>query len=86
MSEPDIARAANPIRAANGGLMLLGVAFLGIGLWSATGAFVDLDVINVHHPKSWPHQLLTEMSIAIILMGFGPWCLLRGFRSPVRQR
>jgi hypothetical protein len=64
----------------------LGVAFLGIGLWSATGAVVDLDLINDHHPNSWPHQVVVEMGIAIMLMGFGPWCLLRGIRSPVRQR
>jgi hypothetical protein len=86
MSKPVIARAADPIRAANWGLMLLGIVFLGIGLWSATGAFVDLDFINVHHLNSWPHQVNIEMSIAIILMGLGPWCVLRGIRSPVPQR
>ena len=80
MSEPVIARAANPIRAANWGLMLLGVAFLGIGLWSATGAFVDLDLINVYHPNSlassgrWSrdeHRLLSSLMAA---SGHGACC------------
>jgi H+/Cl- antiporter ClcA len=86
MSDPVFAQAANPIRVARWSLILLGVVCLGIGVLYATAATVDLDFIDRNHLKTWPHQVLTEMSIAIIMMGFGPWCLLRGMRSPVRQR
>jgi hypothetical protein len=80
MSKPVLARVAN------WSLMLLGIGCLGIGLCFATGAFVDLDFIHVNHLKSWPPQVIVEMSIAMILMGFGPWCLLQGIRSIVRHK
>ncbi len=80
MSKPVLARVAN------WGLMLLGIVCLGIGLCFATGAFVDLDFIDVNHLKSWPPQVIIEMSIAMMLMVFGPWCLLQGIRSTVRHK
>jgi hypothetical protein len=86
MSEPVLARAADAIRIANRGLMLLGIVCLGTGLLFATGAFVDLDFINRNHLNTWPPQVIIEMSIAMMLMSFGPWCLLQGFRSTVDHK
>jgi hypothetical protein len=60
--------------------MLLGFVCVGIGLWFATAAFVDLDYMNVNHLSSWPFQVVIEISIAMMLIGFGPWCLLLGIR------
>jgi hypothetical protein len=82
MSKTVLTAADNPLRIANWSLMLLGIVCLGIGLWSATGAVVDLDFLNANHLNGWPLQVITEMCIAIVLMGFGPWCLLRGRRNP----
>jgi hypothetical protein len=82
MSNPVVAPAANPIRVARRGFILLGVVCLGIGLFYAAAATVDLDFIDRNHVKIWPPQVIIEMSVAVMLMGFGPWCLLRGIRSP----
>jgi hypothetical protein len=80
------ARAAHTVRIANWGLMFLGIACLGIGLWLAIGAVVDLDFMNANHLKRWPLQVIIEIGIAILLMGFGPWCLLQRFRAPSTDR
>jgi hypothetical protein len=42
----------------------------------------------VKHLKNWPTQpnFIVEISIARILMAFGPWCLLRGIHSTVRHK
>ena len=81
MSKPILTPKANPIRVANWGPMLLGIACLGIGLWFAIAAFVDLDFIHVNHLNTWPTPVIIEIGIAMLLMGFGPWCLLQGVRS-----
>lgn len=73
---------AKPVLAvSNWGLMSLGIACLGIGLWFAIGALVDLDFMNANHLKCWPSQVIMEISIALILMGLGPWCVLQGIRT-----
>jgi hypothetical protein len=73
---------AKPVFAvANWGLMFLGIACLGIGLWFAVGAFVDLDFMNANHLRRWPSQVIIETGIAMILIGLGPWCLLQGVRT-----
>jgi hypothetical protein len=86
MSKLVLAPAANPIRVANWGLMLLGVVCLGIGLSSAIGAFVDLDFMDVNHLNGWPASVIIEIGVAVILMGFGPWCLLHAIRSRGRHK
>ena len=86
MSKPVLAPAAKSIRVTNWGLMLLGIVCLGIGLWFATGAVVDLDFMKFNHLNSWPSQVIIEISIAITMIGFGPWCLLYGFRATVRHK
>ena len=84
MSTPVTARAAYPTRVTKWGLMLLGIVCLGIGLWFATGAFVDLDFMNVNHINGWPPSVIVEISFAVMLMAFGPWYTLQGIRSTVR--
>jgi hypothetical protein len=86
MSEPVLAPVANPSRATKWGLMFLGIVCLGIGMWSASGAFVDLDFINVNSLNSWPPQVIIEISIALMQMNFGLWCLLEGVRSTGRNK
>jgi len=85
LSKPVLAPAANPIRVANWGPMLLGVVCLGIGLWFAVGAFVDLDYMDVNHLDGWPPSVIIEIGVAMTLMCIGPWCLLHGIRSPSRR-
>lgn len=84
MSEP--ALAANAIPARNWGLMSLGIVCLAIGLMFAIEALNDFDVINDEHLKVWPISVVVEMSLAVVLMGFGPWCLLRGMRRNQSDR
>jgi hypothetical protein len=86
MSKPVLAPAANPMGVAHWGLMLLGIVCLGIGLLYATAVFVDLDCISRNHLNTWPPQVIIEMSIAILVMGCGPWCLLQGIRSMVAHK
>jgi hypothetical protein len=86
MSKPVVALATNPIRVARWSLILLGIVCLVIGLLYATAATVDLDFIDRNHLKIWPPQVIIEMSVATMLMGFGPWCLLRGIRSTVAHK
>jgi hypothetical protein len=86
MSNPVPARSTNPIRVAHWGLIVLGVVCLGIGLLYATAASVDIDFIDCYHLKTWPLEVIIEMSVAVMLMGFGPWCLLRGIRSTVAHK
>jgi hypothetical protein len=81
MPKPVLAPVAHPIRVANWGLILLGITCLGIGLWFATGTVVDIDFMNDNHLKRWPPQVITEIVVTIILMSFGPWCLLQGIRK-----
>jgi hypothetical protein len=83
MSNPVLAPSTNPIRVAHWGLILLGLACLGMGLFYASAASVDFDFIDRNHLKTWPPQVIIEVSVAVMLMGFGPWCLLRGIRSTV---
>ena len=71
MSKPVLAPAANPIRVANWGWMLLGIVCLVIGALFAIGACVDLDFIHANHLNGWPIQVVREIGIATILMGFG---------------
>jgi hypothetical protein len=80
------ANAAHTVRVANWGLMLFGIACLGMGLWLAIGAVVDLDYMNANHLKHWPPQVIIEIGIAMMLMGFGPWCLLHRFRASSTDR
>jgi hypothetical protein len=47
MSKLVLTPVANPIRVAHWGPMLLGIVCLGIGLWFAIGAFVDIDFISI---------------------------------------
>jgi hypothetical protein len=68
------------------GLILLGFTCLGIGLWFATGTVVDIDFMNDNHLKRWPPQVITEIVVTIILMSFGPWCLLQGIRKSLTGR
>jgi hypothetical protein len=82
VSDPVVVPSANPIRVARWGFVLLGVVCLGIGLFYATAAIVDLDFIDRNYLKAWPPQVVIEMSAAVMLMGLGPWCLLRGIRNP----
>ena len=86
MARPVLAPVARPIRAANWGLIILGIICLGIGLWFAIGAVVDIDFMNDNHMKGWPRQVITEIVVAMTLMGFGPWCLLQGIRKPMTGR
>jgi hypothetical protein len=86
MSKPVLAPTASPSRVASRGPMLLGIGCLGIGLWFATGAFVDLDFIHVNHLNNWPTQVIIELGIAMMLMSFGPWCLLQSVRSIARHK
>jgi hypothetical protein len=86
MSRRDFDPAARLVRVGEWGLMLLGIAGLGIGLLFASGAYVDLDFINVNHLNSWPSQVIVEISFAMMLMGAGPWCILQAFRSRARRR
>jgi hypothetical protein len=72
---------AHPGHAANWWLILLGIICLGLGLWIATGAVVDIDFMNDNHLRRWPPQVVTEVVVAIVLMGVGPWCLLQGIRK-----
>jgi hypothetical protein len=85
MSTPVTNRAAYPTRVTKWGLILLGIVCLGIGLWFATGAFVDLDFMNVNHMNGWSRSVIFEMSFAVMLMASGPWCMLQGIRSTVRH-
>jgi hypothetical protein len=80
MSGPVLDPPVKPIHGTKWGLMLLGFVCLGIGLCFATGAFVDLDYMSVNHLNGWPFQVVLEISIAIMLIGFGPWCFLLGIR------
>ena len=86
MSTPVTARGAYPTRVTKWGLMLLGIVCLGIGLWFATGAFVDLDFMDVNHLNGWPASVIIEIGTAVILMGVGPWCLLHAIRSRGRHK
>jgi hypothetical protein len=86
MAKPVVAPVAHPIRVANWGLMLLGIICLGIGLWFATGAVVDIDFMNDNHLKRWPPQVIAEIVVAMTLMGFGPWCFLQGIRKSMTGR
>ena len=81
MAKPVPAPVVHPIRVANWGLILLGIICLGIGLWFATGAVVDIDFLNDNRLKRWPPQVITEIVVTMTLMGFGPWCLLHGIRK-----
>jgi hypothetical protein len=86
MAKPVLAPVAHPIRVANWGLMLLGIICLGIGLWFATGAVVDIDFMNANHLKRWSPHVITEIVVSMTLMGFGPWCLLQGIRKSLTGR
>jgi hypothetical protein len=61
--------------------MLFGLVCLGIGLWFATAAFVDLDFKNVNHMNGRSSQVVIEISTSLMLIGFGPRRLLRGKRG-----
>ncbi len=82
MAKPVLAPVAHPIRGANWGLILLGIICLGIGLWLATGAVVNIDFMNDNHLKRWPPQVITEIVVAMTLMGFGPGVCCRASASP----
>ena len=86
MAKPVVAPVAHPIRVANWGLIFLGIICLGFGLWFATGAVVDIDFMNDNHLKRWSPQVITEIVVTIILMGFGPWCLLQGIHKSLTGR
>ena len=86
MARQVVAPVALLIRVANWGLILLGIICLGIGLCFATGAVVDIDFMNDNQLKRWPPQVITEIVVTIILMAFGPWCLLQGIRKSLTGR
>src|SRR5262249_33791812 len=86
MARPVPAAVAHPIHAANWGLILLGIICLGLGLWFATGTVVEIDFMNDNHLRRWPPQVMTEIVVTMILMGFGPWCLLQGIRKSLTGR
>jgi len=85
MCNLDRAPAPNPGRIANWGWITLGAVCLGISLWSATGAIVDLDYRDVYQLDRWATSVIIEIGVAAILMVFGPWCLLHGIRSRRRH-
>jgi hypothetical protein len=86
MSNPIPAPVTKPLRVVRWALVLLGVVCLGIGLLFVTAAYVDLDFIDRNHLNSWPSQVVMKLSVAIMLMGVGPWCLLQGIRSTVAHK
>jgi hypothetical protein len=86
MSNPIPASVTKPLRVVRWGLVLLGIVCLGIGLLFVTAAYVDLDFIDRNHLNSWPSQVVMELSVAIMLMGVGPWCLLQGIRSAFTRK
>jgi hypothetical protein len=86
MSKSVLAAPLKPVRFANWGLMLLGMACLGLGLLPTIGTLVDLDIIFANHLHGWwPRELIIEIAIAIPLVGFGSWSLWHGIRSVTRH-
>ena len=77
MSRPVLFSAANRIRFAQWALMPVGIVCLGIGLLAATGAVIDFDEISINHVTGWPLSVVVEVGIALLMMGLGPWCVLR---------
>jgi hypothetical protein len=86
MAKPILVPEAHAVRVANWGLRFLGIVCLGIGLLFAIGAVVDLDFMIANHLNGWPPQVIIEIGIAMMLMGFGPWCLLQRIRATSTDR